>query len=146
MNSIRAFLGFRVGLVAATALLTLVGASLNASGHAGWSTARAGFAGLGALAAGVVYRNWGVAVPAGGAALVFTLLIAQFNPKQGDLLLQVVGLAMLGAAGAIGGVPSRNFVETVPRQSTQPPPKNRPFPSPAPPLPSAPPPLPPPPT
>ncbi len=119
MNSIRAFLGFRVGLVAATALLTLVGASLNASGHAGWSTALAGFAGLGALATGVVYRNWRVSVPAGGAALVFTLLIAQFNPKQGDLLLQVVGLAMLGAAGAIGGVAYRNFVETIQRQSTE---------------------------
>ncbi len=119
MNSIRAFLGFRVGLVAATALLTLVGASLNASGHAGWSTALAGFAGLGALATGVVYRNWRVSVPAGGAALVFTLLIAQLNPKPGDLLLQVVGLAMLGAAGAIGGVAYRNFVETIQRQSTE---------------------------
>src|SRR5260370_10297300 len=132
MNSIRAFLGFRVGLVAATALLTLVGASLNASGHAGWSTALAGFAGLGALATGVVYRNWRVSVPAGGAALVFTLLIAQFNPKQGDLLLQVVGLAMLGAAGAIGGVAHRNLVGTLHRHSTPPPPKQPPLPAPTP--------------
>ncbi|TMC54597.1 MAG: GAF domain-containing protein [Chloroflexi bacterium] len=119
MNSIRAVLGFRVGLVATTALLILVGASLNASGRVGWSTAFAGFAGLLALATGVVYRNWRVSVPAGGAAFVFTVLIAQFNPNQGDLLLQVVGLAMLGAAGAIGGTAYRNFMDTMQRQSTE---------------------------
>jgi GAF domain-containing protein len=119
MNSIRAVLASRIGPVAAIVLLILVGASLNASGRAGWSTAFAGLAGLGALATGVLYRNWRVSVPAGGAALVVTLLIAQFNPKPGDLLLQVVGLAMLGAAGAIGGVAYRNLVETIQRQSTE---------------------------
>ena len=119
MSSFRAVLGFRIGFVAGAALLILVGASLNASGRVGWSAAFAGFAGLLALATGVIYKNWRLSVPAGGAALVFTLLIAQLNPKQGDLLLQVVGLALLGVAGAIGGIEYRNFVGTIQRQSKE---------------------------
>jgi len=119
MKSVRAVLGFRIGFVAGTALLILIGASLNASGREGWSVAFAGVAGLLALATGVVYKKWRLSVPAGGAAVVFTLLIAQFNPKQGNLLLQVVGLVLLGAAGAIGGLEYRNFVNTIQRQSKE---------------------------
>jgi len=100
MNSLRAVWGLRIGLSAATAALILVGASLNASGRVGWAAALAGLAGLIALAAGVVYRTWRVSVPAGAGALVMTLLIAQFNPRQGDLLLQLAGLMVLGAGGA----------------------------------------------
>src|SRR5947199_258483 len=51
MNSARTVWGLRIGLSAATAALILVGASLNASGRVGWSTALACLAGLIAMAA-----------------------------------------------------------------------------------------------
>jgi GAF domain-containing protein len=119
MNSSRAVLGFRIGFAAATALLILVGASLNASGRIGWATGFAGLAGLLALAAGLVYENWRLSAPVGGAAVVFTLLIAQFNPRQGDLLLQLAGLILLGVAGGLGGVAYRRITETIQRQSLE---------------------------
>src|SRR5207237_4983611 len=99
MNSARTVWGLRIGLSAATAALILVGASLNASGRVGWSTALACLAGLIALAGGVVYTTWRRAVPAGAGARVLTLLIAQSNPRQGDLLLQLAGLTRLAAGG-----------------------------------------------
>ena len=119
MNSARAVLGLRVGFSAATALLILVGASLNGSGRLGWATAFAGLAGLATVAAGVIYRTWRVSVPAAGAAVVFTILIAQFNPRQGDLLLQLAGLVLLGVGGAIGGSAYRAFTETIQRQAQE---------------------------
>ncbi|HXN91055.1 MAG TPA: GAF domain-containing protein [Candidatus Sulfotelmatobacter sp.] len=119
MNSNRAVLGLRIGFSAATALLILVGASLNASGRIGWATGFAGLAGLLALAAGLVYDNWRLSAPVGAAAVVFTLLIAQFNPRQGDLLLQLAGLVLLGIAGGLGGVAYRRFTETIQRQSQE---------------------------
>ena len=117
MNSPRGTFALRISFAAATAVLILVGASLNASGRVGWSTAFAGLAGFLALASGVIYRTWRVSVPAAAAAVVFTLLIAQFNPMQGDLLLQVAGLVVIAAGGAIGGNAYRNFSETIQRQS-----------------------------
>src|SRR5437870_2392455 len=119
MNSLRAVWGLRIGLSAATAALILVGASLNASGRVGWAAALAGLAGLIALAAGVVYRTWRVSVPAGAGALVMTLLIAQFNPRQGDLLLQLAGLMVLGAGGATARIAYRRFTDTIERQSRE---------------------------
>src|SRR5438067_12000302 len=104
MNSARTVWGLRIGLSAATAALILVGASLNASGRVGWSTALACLAGLIALAGGVVYTTWRVAVPAGAGALVLTLLIAQFNPRQGDLLRQLAGRTGPGPGGAAGRI------------------------------------------
>src|SRR5438094_8222245 len=104
MNSARTVWGLRIGLSAATAALILVGASLNASGRVGWSTALACLAGLIALAGGGVYTTWRVAVPAGAGALGLTLLIAQFNPRPGDLRLQLAGLIGLGAAVAAGRI------------------------------------------
>src|SRR5256885_3269525 len=117
MTSVRAVWGLRIGLSAATAALILVGASMNASGRVGWATALAGLAGLVALAAGVVYRTWRFAVPAGAGAVVLTLLIAQFNPRQGDLLLQLAGLIVLGAGGAVGRMVYERFTETIKRQA-----------------------------
>jgi len=116
MNSARALLGLRFGLSAASAALLLVGASLNGSGRVGWSTALAAVAGVLALGAGVVYRNWQVSAPVAAVAAIFTVLIAQLNPRQGDLVVQLVGLALLGCAGAVGGVTVRNFVDTIERQ------------------------------
>src|SRR3989475_1235484 len=117
MTSVRAVWGLRIGLFAATAALILVGASLNASGRVGWATALAGLAGLIALAAGVVYRRWRFSVPAGAGAVVLTLLVAQFNPRQGDLLLQLAGLIVLGAGGAVGRMVYERFTETIDRQA-----------------------------
>ena len=117
MNSIRAAFGFRTGVVAVTTLLILAGASLNASGRVGWATAFAGLAGLLALAAGVIYTTWRVSVPAVAAAIIFTLLIGQFNPRQGDLALQVLGLVLLGGGGALGGVAYRNLAGTIRAQA-----------------------------
>src|SRR5438132_426671 len=119
MNSARAVWGLRFGLAAATAVLILVGASLNASGRVGWATALAGLAGLIALAGGVVYTTWRVSVPAGAGALVLTLLVAQFNPRQGDLLLQLAGLIVLGAGGAAARIAYRRFTDTIERQSRE---------------------------
>src|SRR5258706_437452 len=81
------------------------------------SASRPRSASIAALAAGVIYRAWRVSVPAAGAAVVFTILIAQFNPRQGDLLLQLAGLVLLGVGGAIGGNAYREFTETIQRQS-----------------------------
>ena len=117
MRSARAVLSLRTGSAAGTALLILAGASLNGAGRAGWATLLAAVAGLLAVAAGVVYRSWRVSVPLGAVALIFTLVIAQFNPKQGDLVLQVVGVALLGAGGALGGVAYRSFTETIRTQA-----------------------------
>src|SRR5256885_15726528 len=104
MNSARTVWRLRIGLSAATATLILVGASLNASGRVGWSTALAGLAGLIALAGGVMYRTWRGSVPAGAGALGLTLPLAQFNPRPGDLLPPPPGLSALGAGGAAGPV------------------------------------------
>src|SRR5205807_371922 len=81
------------------------------------ATALAAVAGVLAVAAGVVYRNWRLSLPVAAVATIFTVLIAQFNPRQGDLVLQLVGLALLGGAGAVGGVTVRKFVGTIERQS-----------------------------
>src|SRR2546428_9370593 len=127
MNSLRAVWGLRTGLSAARAALILVGASLNASGRVAWAAALAGLAGLIALAAGVVYRTWRVSVPAGAGALVLTLLIAQFNPRQGDLLVQLAGLMVLGAGGAAARITYQRFADTIERQSRELEQKNRAF-------------------
>src|SRR5207237_7959045 len=119
MNSARTVWGLRIGLSAATAALILVGASLNASGRVGWAAALAGLPGLRAPAAGVVHPTWRVSVPAGAGALVMTLLIAQFNPRQGDLLLQLAGLMVLGAGGATARIAYRRFTDTIERQSRE---------------------------
>ena len=116
MRSERSAFALRVGFSTATAVLVMVGASLNAGGRTGWVTALAGVAGLAAFAAGVAYRSWRMATPISAASLVLTLLIAQFNPMQGDLLMQLAGLLLLGIAGFVGSVAYRSFMEVIGRQ------------------------------
>jgi len=95
MRSARAVFGFRIGSWAAAALLLLAGASLNAGGRdPGW-IALAGVAGLLAVSAGVFYREWRGSVPAAAIAFLVAVGIAQFNPRQGDLVPQLAGLVLL---------------------------------------------------
>ncbi|MGH7765149.1 MAG: GAF domain-containing protein [Candidatus Dormibacteraceae bacterium] len=115
MNSDRATFALRIGFSAAAAVLILIGAPLNAGGRLGWAAVLAGVAGVLALAAGVAYRNWRLALPPGAAALVLTLVIAQFNPVQIDLLMQLGGLLLLAIGGVVGGIAYRSFAGTVNR-------------------------------
>ena len=103
----------RTGFSTAAALLILAGASLNAGGRIGWDVALGGLGGLLALAAGAGFRNWRLAVPFGGASLVLTLVIAQFNPRQGDLVTQLVGIFLLGIGGALGTIAYRGFRQAI---------------------------------
>ena len=109
-------MSFRIGSSLGAAGLLLAGATLNGSGHEGWSTAFAAAAGVLAVGAGVLHREWRLSIPLAGTAFVLTVVIAQFNPRQGDLVLQVVGLALLGAGGAIGGLAYRSLADTIDRQ------------------------------
>jgi GAF domain-containing protein len=106
----------RIGLGALTVVLVLAGASMNASGRVGWATLFAGVAGLLVLAAALAFTNWRLFLPLAGAGLVLTLLIAQFNPKQGDLLMQLGGLLLLWVGGAVGGTAYRMVVADMRRQ------------------------------
>ena len=116
MNSDRTEIGFRIGFSAAAAVLVQAGASLNASGRDTAALAGAATSGLLALGAGVIFRRWRFAIPLGAAAIVLSLVIAQFNPHQGDLVLQLAGLLLLGAGGALGALAYRRFGEALHRQ------------------------------
>jgi GAF domain-containing protein len=109
----------RIGLGAVTVVLVLAGASMNASGRVGWATLFAGVAGLLVLAAALAFTNWRLFLPLAGAGLVLTLLIAQFNPKQGDLLMQLGGLLLLWVGGAAGGTAYRMLAADIRRQVTE---------------------------
>ena len=119
MNSARAVLGFRLGSSAGAAALLLAGATLNGSGHTGWASVLSIAVGVLAVAAGVLYREWRLAVPTAGVAFILAVVIAEFNPRQGDLVLQVLGLILLGAGGAVGGVAYRRFAGTIDRQDLE---------------------------
>ena len=58
VNSERARFALRIGLTAATAVLVLVGASLTVTGRSGMAAFLAVVAGLLALGAGILNRNW----------------------------------------------------------------------------------------
>jgi GAF domain-containing protein len=110
MNSDRATFVTRIALSAATAILILAGATLNANGRVGEPALFGVIAGLLALLAGASNRNWKVAVPLGIAALVVTLVTTQFSfPEIGGLVL----LAMGGFAGSLA---YRSFTEAMRRQ------------------------------
>lgn len=119
MDSSRGNLALRVGLTTATAALLLIGASFNSGGRVGLPVALGGLTGLLALACGVMYRTWRVAVPLGALAVVLTLVVAQFNPMQGDLVLQTFGLLLLGAGGALGRQTYSNFGDLLRRDREQ---------------------------
>jgi GAF domain-containing protein len=110
MNSDRATFLTRIALSAATAILILAGATLNANGRVGQPALLAAAAGLLALLAGAFNRTWKLAVPLGIAALVGTLLTSQFD------LPELAGLALLALGGFAGSVAYRSFTEAMRRQ------------------------------
>src|SRR6202162_2332343 len=79
MNSDRATFLTRIALSAATAILILAGATLNANGRVGEPALLAAIAGLLALLAGALNRTWKVAVPLGIAALVVSVITPGFS-------------------------------------------------------------------
>lgn len=119
MNSDKATFALRIGFSAAAAVLILVGAPLNAGGRVGWAAVLAAVAGVLSFAAGAAYSRLRLAFAPGAGALVLTLVIAQFNPVQSDLLMQLGGLLLLGLAGVVGGIAYRSFSSTVKRQLTE---------------------------
>ena len=102
-------IGFSVGAAAAV----LVGASLNGSGRMGWSALVAGLAGVAAFAAGVAYTTWRLTLPLAAAAVAVTLAAAAALPGQGDLLVQLGGLVLLGIGGLVGGIAYRSFDQAI---------------------------------
>src|SRR5215469_6682732 len=76
-------------------------------------------AGLAALAAGVAYRRWRVAAPVGAAAVIFTAVLAQFNPQQSDLLVQLGGIVLLGVGGVVGAMAYGHFVVELQRRADE---------------------------
>jgi HD-GYP domain-containing protein (c-di-GMP phosphodiesterase class II) len=110
MNSDRATFLTRIALSAATAILILAGATLNANGRIGEPALLAAIAGLLALLAGAFNRMWKLAVPLGIAALVGTLLTSQFD------LPELAGLVLLALGGFAGSLAYRSFTEAMRRQ------------------------------
>jgi HD-GYP domain-containing protein (c-di-GMP phosphodiesterase class II) len=110
MNSERATFVTRIALSAATAVLILAGATLNANGRVGQSALLAIVAGLLALVAGALNRSWKVAVPLGIAALVLTIITTQFS------LPEIGGLVLLALGGFAGSLAYRSFTDAMRRQ------------------------------
>ena len=119
MNSGRATFAIRTGFSAAAAVLVLAGASLDATGRDLGAMVVAGLAGLGAVAAGAVWRQWRFSAPAGAAALVLTLLLGLTNPREGDIVRQLASLLMLGLGGLLGGIAYRNFTDALRRKQDE---------------------------
>ncbi|MHB8587662.1 MAG: GAF domain-containing protein [Candidatus Dormibacteraceae bacterium] len=112
-NSQRATFALRLGFSAATAVLVLIGASLNVNGRYGASALAAVVAGALALAAGALNTSWQGSIPLGGAALLLMLVSAQFNLRDRDLVLQLAGLLLLGLGGFVGSIAYRSFAGAV---------------------------------
>ena len=117
MRSPRAVLGVRIGFSAAAAALLLAGATLNASGRDETGMGLAGVSAALGVVAGASFRWWRVAAPSAAAALVLSLLLAQFNPRQGDLAVQLGGLLLLAVGGALGLIVSQTFTGELQRQA-----------------------------
>ena len=118
LSSGRGSFAIRVGWSVAAAVLIFAGSSLNEGGRAGSEAVLAGVAGALALAAGLIYSNWRVAIPLAAASLVLTLVIAQFNRIQGDVLMQLAGLIALAAGGVMGGIAYRSFTRVLTDQAS----------------------------
>src|SRR5258708_19759079 len=114
----------RLGWSVAAAVLIFAGSALNEGGRAGPEAALAGVAGALALAAGLVYANWRVAVPLAAASLVLSLVIAQFNRMQSDVVIELPGLITLGVGGVMGGIAYRTFTTVMTAQAAEIPPMN----------------------
>ena len=106
MNSARATTALRAGSGAAAALLVLAGASLGAEGRDTASLLLAGVAGIGAVAAGALWRRWRFAAPIGAVTLVLALF-------AGDLVRELASLVVLGLGGFLGGLAYRDLTETI---------------------------------
>jgi GAF domain-containing protein len=117
MNSGRGATGFRTAFLAAAAVLVLAGASLNSAGRDGVPFLLAWFAGALAFGAGAQYRSWRLAAALAAVSVILTLLVTQFNPRQGDLALQAPGLALLAAGGVLGFLAYRSFNRQLDRQA-----------------------------
>ena len=119
MNSERATFALRIGFAAASAAIVLVGASLNVTGRSGAAAFFAVVAGLLALASGALNTNWQGSVPLGAAAVILTLLAAQFNLRDPNLIPQLAGLLLLGLGGFVGRVAYRSFARFIDTQAAQ---------------------------
>jgi len=117
LNSGRGPFAIRLGWSVAAAVLVFAGSALNEGGHTGSEAALVGVAGALALAAGLTYANWRVAVPLAAASLVLSLVIAQFNRMQSDVLIQLAGLITLGVGGLMGGIAYRSFTSVMTGQA-----------------------------
>ncbi|MEP6751164.1 MAG: GAF domain-containing protein, partial [Candidatus Dormiibacterota bacterium] len=110
MNSERATFITRIALSASTAVLILGGATLNANGRVGQSALLAVIAGLLALLAGALNRNWKFAVPLGIGAIVLTVITTLFS------LPEIGGLVLLALGGFVGSLAYRSFTGAMRRQ------------------------------
>jgi GAF domain-containing protein len=115
MSSDRTVDGLRILFAAAAAVLVLAGASLNAGGRDIAGMALAGVASLLALAAGVLYRRWRVAGLLGLASIVMTFAIAQFTPRQSDLVIQLPGVILVTAGGVCARLAYGRFIDALQR-------------------------------
>jgi HD-GYP domain-containing protein (c-di-GMP phosphodiesterase class II) len=110
MSPDRATFALRIALSAATAILTLAGATLSVNGRVGQEALLAAFAGLLALLSGALNRVWKAAVPLGIAALAVSVLTPHFSP------LDIVGLLLVGLGGIAGSIAYRSFTEAMRHQ------------------------------
>ena len=94
-------------------MLVLLGTALAVTGRSGVTAFFAVVAGLLALGAGLLNRNWQGSAPLGGAALLLALFSAQFNLRDGSLLLQVAGLLLLGLGGFTGSTAYRTTSDAI---------------------------------
>jgi HD-GYP domain-containing protein (c-di-GMP phosphodiesterase class II) len=117
VSSQRSTLALRIAFSAATAVLILIGSSLNVSGRMGLAGLLAAAAGLLALGAGAFQTNWKWSIPLAAAAILVELLAAQFNFQDPLLLWQLAGLLLLGLGGVVGSIAYRSFTEALRRQA-----------------------------
>jgi HD-GYP domain-containing protein (c-di-GMP phosphodiesterase class II)/putative methionine-R-sulfoxide reductase with GAF domain len=113
MSSIRGTFALRVGFSAATAILILAGASLNVHGRSGQAALIAVAAGLLALGAGAMNVRWRISAPLAAAALIGSLVAAQFDLHDSQLPLELGGLLLLGVGGLVGSLSYNNFTNAL---------------------------------
>ncbi len=106
----------RIGFSGATAVIVLVGASLNVTGRSGTALVLAVVAGLFALGTGALNRMWQGSVPLGVAALLLTFVSVQFDLTDANLGLQLLGIVFLGLGGFVGSLAYRSFTAAMQRQ------------------------------
>ncbi len=116
MGSERGTLAVRIGLLAATAVLILAGASLNVSGRQGEAAVLAVVGGLFAVAAGALNENWKLSAPAGAAAVLATLDAARFDIRDAQLPFEFGGLLLIAIGGFVGRIAYNNFTDALHHQ------------------------------